>query len=260
MLFFNARWLDVSTGRFAQADTLIPQGQGVQAWDRYAYANNSPVNYTDPSGHALDDGCRDYGCDFGTSSSTLSSSSYVPTPTAGSGGGNGCSGPNPSVVCLPTVPDLEFDITHVPTQLPPTVDYFYIQTTLPNACTASPRGGISMADALGGLRTLCGQIDPFIPGEFTGTNLGYIEAVQQAAQSLEAVLPGNPITTYAMPLVGAAPVACAAYDCVYDFSTESGEYYDAFSISTQNMSITPEGIIYTILAVLTLIPAIPPFP
>jgi pyocin large subunit-like protein len=25
--------------------------QGVQAWDRYAYANNNPVRYNDPTGH-----------------------------------------------------------------------------------------------------------------------------------------------------------------------------------------------------------------
>jgi hypothetical protein len=50
-------------GRFAQPDTIIPeQSQGVQAWDRYAYVNNNPIRYTDPSGHMLDDGCRISGC------------------------------------------------------------------------------------------------------------------------------------------------------------------------------------------------------
>jgi RHS repeat-associated protein len=49
LMFYNARWLDVSLGRFAQADTIIPAG--VQGLDRYAYANNSPIMYTDPSGH-----------------------------------------------------------------------------------------------------------------------------------------------------------------------------------------------------------------
>jgi RHS repeat-associated protein len=50
--FYNARWYDSQLGRFVQADTIIPeQSQGVQAWDRYAYTNNNPVKYVDPSGH-----------------------------------------------------------------------------------------------------------------------------------------------------------------------------------------------------------------
>jgi RHS repeat-associated protein len=52
LMFYVSRWYDPSLGRFVQADTLIPEStQGTQAWDRYAYVNNSPVNYTDPSGH-----------------------------------------------------------------------------------------------------------------------------------------------------------------------------------------------------------------
>ena len=38
--------------RFVSADTLIPPG--VQGLDRYAYVNNNPLRYTDPSGHAAD--------------------------------------------------------------------------------------------------------------------------------------------------------------------------------------------------------------
>jgi RHS repeat-associated protein len=54
--FFNARWYDPALGRFVQADTLIPEAsQGTQAWDRYAFVNNNPVRYNDPTGH--DVGC-----------------------------------------------------------------------------------------------------------------------------------------------------------------------------------------------------------
>jgi RHS repeat-associated protein len=49
LMFYNARWYDSSLGRFAQADSIIPGG--VQGLDRYAYVNNSPVRYTDPSGN-----------------------------------------------------------------------------------------------------------------------------------------------------------------------------------------------------------------
>lgn len=37
-------------GRFAQADSVVPPGNP-QAWDRFAFANNNPLKYTDPSGH-----------------------------------------------------------------------------------------------------------------------------------------------------------------------------------------------------------------
>jgi RHS repeat-associated protein len=52
LYYYGARWYDPALGRFAQADTIIPEAtQGTQAWDRYAYVNNSPVNRTDPTGH-----------------------------------------------------------------------------------------------------------------------------------------------------------------------------------------------------------------
>jgi len=49
LMFYNARWYDPALGRFAQADTIVPTG--VQGLDRYAYVNNAPTRFTDPSGH-----------------------------------------------------------------------------------------------------------------------------------------------------------------------------------------------------------------
>jgi RHS repeat-associated protein len=49
LYFYNARWVDVSLGRFTQADTVVTGG--VQGLDRYAYVNNRPCNNTDPTGH-----------------------------------------------------------------------------------------------------------------------------------------------------------------------------------------------------------------
>ncbi len=54
LYFYNARWYDSTTGRFAQADSIVPAG--AQGLDRYAYANNNPVKYTDPSGHCAVNG------------------------------------------------------------------------------------------------------------------------------------------------------------------------------------------------------------
>ncbi len=49
LYFYNARWYDPALARFTRADTLVPAG--VQGYDRYAYANNNPLRYVDPSGH-----------------------------------------------------------------------------------------------------------------------------------------------------------------------------------------------------------------
>lgn len=51
LMFYNARWYDPALGRFAQADSIVPPG--VQGLDSYAYVNNSPMNYVDPSGHVV---------------------------------------------------------------------------------------------------------------------------------------------------------------------------------------------------------------
>ncbi len=51
LYFYNARWVDPVLGRFAQADTIIPNPGDPQSWDRYSYTMNNPVRYTDPSGH-----------------------------------------------------------------------------------------------------------------------------------------------------------------------------------------------------------------
>jgi RHS repeat-associated protein len=60
LLFYNARWVDPLLGRFTSPDSIVPiASQGVQAWDRYAYVNNNPVKYTDPSGHDVGCGGRD---------------------------------------------------------------------------------------------------------------------------------------------------------------------------------------------------------
>lgn len=56
LMFYNARWYDPALGRFASADSILPAG--AQGYDRYAYVNNNPVKYTDPTGHQVssDDG------------------------------------------------------------------------------------------------------------------------------------------------------------------------------------------------------------
>ncbi len=49
--YYRARWYDPALGRFMQADTIVPEPGSSLALDRYAYANNNPLRYTDPSGN-----------------------------------------------------------------------------------------------------------------------------------------------------------------------------------------------------------------
>jgi RHS repeat-associated protein len=54
MLYLNARYYDPALGRFISPDDMDPTLAGVGT-NRYAYAQNDPVNNSDPNGHAM--GC-----------------------------------------------------------------------------------------------------------------------------------------------------------------------------------------------------------
>jgi len=74
LYYYIARYYDPQLGRFISADTIIPEAGSSQAYDRYAYVNNNPINFNDPSGHRA---CDDYygrGCN-------------VVNPPGGGGGG-----------------------------------------------------------------------------------------------------------------------------------------------------------------------------
>ncbi len=56
LMFYNARWYDPYLNHFTQPDSIIPDQYNPQDWNRYSYARNNPLRYTDPSGHiACDD-------------------------------------------------------------------------------------------------------------------------------------------------------------------------------------------------------------
>jgi RHS repeat-associated protein len=52
LLYLHARYYDPVIGRFLSPDTLDPTEQGVGT-NRYAYADNDPINKSDPNGHAV---------------------------------------------------------------------------------------------------------------------------------------------------------------------------------------------------------------
>jgi RHS repeat-associated protein len=53
LYYYNARWYDAKLGRFAQADTIIPNNIFPTNFERYAYVANRPTCNTDPSGHCV---------------------------------------------------------------------------------------------------------------------------------------------------------------------------------------------------------------
>ncbi|MGH2536537.1 MAG: RHS repeat-associated core domain-containing protein, partial [Candidatus Promineifilaceae bacterium] len=51
LIYMNARYFVPAVGRFASADTIVPNPANPQSFNRYTYALNSPINLVDPTGH-----------------------------------------------------------------------------------------------------------------------------------------------------------------------------------------------------------------
>jgi RHS repeat-associated protein len=51
LYYYGARYYDPTIGRFISPDTIVSKAGDPQAWNRYSYVLNSPLMYTDPSGH-----------------------------------------------------------------------------------------------------------------------------------------------------------------------------------------------------------------
>lgn len=56
LMDFSARWYDPAAGRFTQSDTYPGTLDDPISQHRYAFVGNNPINWTDPTGHMLDDG------------------------------------------------------------------------------------------------------------------------------------------------------------------------------------------------------------
>ena len=51
LIYMNARFYVPGVGRFASADTIVPNPASPQSFNRFSYVLNSPIRLSDPSGH-----------------------------------------------------------------------------------------------------------------------------------------------------------------------------------------------------------------
>lgn len=51
LIYMVARYYDPALRRFISADTIVPVMTDTRAYNRFAYVNNNPVNFNDPTGH-----------------------------------------------------------------------------------------------------------------------------------------------------------------------------------------------------------------
>ena len=72
LYFYQARYYAQGLGRFVSPDSIVQNPLDPQAFNRYAYARNNPVRYTDPTGHYWWDDLPGPGDDLG--------GGYTPTP------------------------------------------------------------------------------------------------------------------------------------------------------------------------------------
>ncbi|MFZ3255446.1 MAG: RHS repeat-associated core domain-containing protein, partial [Syntrophales bacterium] len=54
LYYYGARYYDPTIGRFISADTIVQAPGYPQTLNRYSYAGNNPIIYTDPSGHFIE--------------------------------------------------------------------------------------------------------------------------------------------------------------------------------------------------------------
>jgi RHS repeat-associated protein len=64
LIYMNARYYVPSLGRFASADTLVPDPTNPQQFNRFSYVLNNPLRFNDPSGHFSEEAIHQYLLDY----------------------------------------------------------------------------------------------------------------------------------------------------------------------------------------------------
>jgi RHS repeat-associated protein len=78
LMDYKARFYSPMLGRFIQPDSLIPDAQNPQAWNRFSYVTNRPINFNDPTGHKKCD--DEFGCDGDSGGGSTTPTTPIPSP------------------------------------------------------------------------------------------------------------------------------------------------------------------------------------
>lgn len=73
LIYMHARYYHPGLGRFTQPDTLVPGSDNPRAFNRYAYVENNPVLYNDPTGHVINLGFAVAGAVIGALTGAIAS-------------------------------------------------------------------------------------------------------------------------------------------------------------------------------------------
>ncbi len=130
LTYMQARYYDADLGRFISTDPVAARAGDVFNFNRYAYANDNPLNFTDPTGM---DTCAAFV--NGVYDSTGECDAAVSPPSGGGGGGGGGGSGGGSGPSEGGMPGFEFDRT--PTEKPVNVTANAPPTVSPPKCLAA---------------------------------------------------------------------------------------------------------------------------
>jgi hypothetical protein len=234
---------------FLSADTIVPGYSDPQNLNRYSYVRNNPLRYNDPTGHMADYGGNEGG---GGCNSIL----CFPTPPSNPPSGGNITGTPISTSTPASTPTTTPTSTPTPPCTDPTNNCL---TNVAGQATSlayqSPT--VTPTATLYGAPTPFGQnaVNTVVAYCFGGPDLSNAmpcgEMVDMGAQALAPFLG---IPPHSIPPVG--EIADGIVDTTY-LATDLIENINIEPLSPQEEQNTT---IYTILAILTLLPAIPPWP
>lgn len=80
LYYYNARWYDPYLNRFLSPDSIVPDPYNPLDNDRYSYARNNPIKYTDPTGHIPACDKDDWACQHHWDDPVVEEEPYTPGP------------------------------------------------------------------------------------------------------------------------------------------------------------------------------------